>query len=49
MEESGYFMSAVGDRQGEGQGTKCHAGNETEAEKMLRNVEVWIIDVNHYL
>ena len=24
-------MVTVRDRQGEGQGTKCHAGNETEA------------------
>ena len=24
-------MPVGGDRQGEGQGTKCHAGNETEA------------------
>ena len=31
MEGSDYFMPVGGDRQGEGQGTKCHAGNETEA------------------
>jgi len=31
MEGSGHFMSVGGDRQGKGQGTKCHTGNETEA------------------
>ena len=31
MEGSGYFILVSGSRQGEGQGTKCHAGNETEA------------------